>query len=75
LLTSLRSTTSAATQPASDLFSYRCHTRPYDQACNMDSSLDGFIQIKAVNADKAWNAAQLVVPPKTIILEVERLDG
>jgi len=41
----------------------------------MDSSLDTFIQLKATNADRALTAARLVVPPKTIILEVERMDG
>lgn len=75
MLTSLHGTPSAVIQPAPDLPSYRCHTRPYDQACNMDSSLDGFIQIKAANAEKALNVARLVVPPKTIILDVQRLDG
>jgi len=60
---------------AEHLVSYRCRTRPYDHACRFDSSADSFVQIKARNADDAFYKASLVVPEKTIVTEVERLDG
>lgn len=73
------STLISTTQPrqhtaASDLSSYRCRTRPYQQACEMDPALDTFIQLKATNATEAMSSARQVAPSDVIVIDAERLD-
>jgi hypothetical protein len=62
------------TANAADLPTYRCATRPYQQACEMDPTLDSFIQLKARDASDAITKARLVADRDTIVMGAERLD-
>ncbi len=67
--------TSAGNTPPSDLRSYRCRTRPYNQACAMDPALDSFVQLKAKNAGDALRLARLTVDRETIVIDAERISA
>lgn len=67
------SSTELRSEPS--LNSYRCRTRAYQHACDMDTALDTYLHLKAANATEALRRALLVVPAGCVVVEVERLDG